>query len=289
MVRLCAKALEAGIEVEYVQKVIRTRKLPPPPASFFIDNWPWTLKIYTLGRFELVMDGKPVQFTKKVPQKTLDLLKALIASGGRNVREEQLIDLLWQDVDGYAAHKSLEITLHRLRKLIGVDKAIHLKESVITIDHRCCWVDAWAFERLIGKAEKTIHKEGFTEGSIETIEKALGMYHGAFLSADAGKPWTISLRDRLRSKFSRQVAVLGGYWEKRGEFDKAIACFQKGLEVDNRAEEFYQRLMTCFARLGRKPEAVATYLRCKSILSSELEISPSTKTEALYKTVLTSP
>ena len=79
LVRLCEKALEAGMEVAYVQNLIRRLNLVPDERSMEIESWPWHLKIFTLGRFEIRVDGKPVQFSGKVQKKPLLLLKALIA------------------------------------------------------------------------------------------------------------------------------------------------------------------------------------------------------------------
>jgi LuxR family maltose regulon positive regulatory protein len=92
MERLCAKALDAGIEVEYVQDLIRKRNLIPEKPPLHLENWPWPLKIYTLGRFELLKDGKPIRFSRKARQKPLALLKALIAFGGKGIRADQIED-----------------------------------------------------------------------------------------------------------------------------------------------------------------------------------------------------
>ena len=50
------------------------------------DNRPWPLKVYTLSRFSLVRDGRKVEFSGKVQQKPLTMLKVLIALGGRKDR-----------------------------------------------------------------------------------------------------------------------------------------------------------------------------------------------------------
>ena len=65
MAMLCVRALEYGIEVEYVQNLIRRRKLNPPIDEIEIENWPWPIKLYTLGRFSLLVDDKPLQFSKR--------------------------------------------------------------------------------------------------------------------------------------------------------------------------------------------------------------------------------
>lgn len=86
MARLCAKALDAGIEVEYVQELIRRRCLVPDNQYIYSEKWPWPLKIYTLGRFGIVKDGRHllsnVQFQRKAKHRPVELLKAIIALGG---------------------------------------------------------------------------------------------------------------------------------------------------------------------------------------------------------------
>jgi hypothetical protein len=94
MAKLCAKALEAEIEVEYVQHLIRRRGLIPEAAQVEIEAWPRPLKVYTLGRFALLKDGQPLRFSGKAQRRPLALLKAIIALGGRAVREEALMDRL---------------------------------------------------------------------------------------------------------------------------------------------------------------------------------------------------
>ena len=90
MARLCAKALAEEIEVEYVRHLIHKRNLLPDIFGRTLENWPWPLKIFTLGQFNLEKDGKRLVFPGKAPQKAFLMLKALIALGGKDVREEQV-------------------------------------------------------------------------------------------------------------------------------------------------------------------------------------------------------
>ena len=73
----------------------------------------------SLGRFEIRLYGKPIEFGRKVPRKILALLKALIALGGTAVSESALIDALWPDEEGDAAHGAYTMAIIRLRKLLG--------------------------------------------------------------------------------------------------------------------------------------------------------------------------
>jgi len=286
--RICMKALEAGIEVDYVREMIRERNLAPEQRPWHLENWPWPLKIFTLGRFAILKDDKSVRFTGKVQQKPLDLLKALIAFGGKDVGEHRLTDTLWPDADGDLAHQSFASNLHRLRELIGFEKAILRQENQLTLDERYCWVDIRAFEHLLEKADVQ-WKAGEIENSVELIEKAIDFYKGPFLGQEVEQPWSMDISERLRSMFLRSVKKLGTYWIEKGQLEKALECYQKGLEVDRLAEEFYQGLMSCYHQLGRQTEALSTYHRCKKALSTSLGIKPSSKTEAFYKAVITPP
>jgi DNA-binding SARP family transcriptional activator len=65
--------------------------------------------------------------------------------------------------------------------------------------------------------------------------------------------------------------------------EHALECYQKGLEVDDLIEEFYQRMMKCYYQLGRRAEALSVYKRCSEVLSSVLGIEPSEETVALAR------
>jgi LuxR family maltose regulon positive regulatory protein len=286
MARLCAKACEAGIEVAYVQDLIKRLNIIPEKLSLYLENWPWPLKIYTLGRFEIIKDGKPIRFSGKVQKKPLSLLKALIALGGRDVREDRIADLLWPESDGDASHISFLTTLHRLRKLLDHEKAIQYREGRLTLNDRYCWVDVWAFEQILGQVESQ-WKDGLRETAVQFTEKALEMYKGPFLAEEMEQPWAISMRERLISKFLRNLSRLAHHWGEVGEWEKAVEYYEKGLEVNDLIEELYQQLMTCYQRLGRKAEALAVYHRCRKTLHAALGIEPSPKTEVIYRSLVT--
>src|SRR5690606_18222644 len=95
--------------------------------------------------------GTPIQFAGKLQKKPLELLRALIALGGREVPESRLADLLWPDAEGDAGAQALATTLFRLRKLTG-EQAIRRQDNRLTLDPAVCWVDCWAFERLCSQA-----------------------------------------------------------------------------------------------------------------------------------------
>jgi ATP/maltotriose-dependent transcriptional regulator MalT/DNA-binding SARP family transcriptional activator len=291
---LCARALDAGIEREFVLQLIGTNRLEPDDPAAVSEAWPWPLRIITLGRFDLLKNGKRAGSGRKVQHKPLMLLKALIASGGSDVPEEKITDLLWPDSEGDAAHSAFSTTLQRLRALVGDDKALLLNERKLSLNLRFCSVDAWSFERMHERASslwRSVHDQsgkraGIAAEAYRHGEKALELYQGHFLPGDSGQAWTAPYRERLRSKFLRLVLQQGLYLEESAQWRKAVETFQRGLETDDLAEEFYQHLIVCYQKLGQKAEAIRVYDSCRAVLSSALGIDPSQKTEALYSSLM---
>ncbi len=282
MSRACAIALEHNIEVDYVKSLIRRCGFVPPEDARGLENWPWPLKIYTMGRFNILKDGEPIQFAAKAQHKPIELFKALIALGGRDVLEEQLTDILWPTADGDAAHIAFATTLKRLRQLIGHKEAVELKDGRLTLNPTYVWMDNWAFERLCSHADNAL-KDGHTSNACELCTKAIKLYHGHFLSRDE-EPWAVSLRERLRGKFQRHIEQIGKYWENAGQWENAVECYQRAIDVDDLEELFYQQLMLAYQRLGRPNDAINVYHRCVKTLGA-FGIKPSPATEAVYSTL----
>ena len=288
MARLCAAALEHNVEDEYVQRLIRTRCLTAPASAAVLKNWPWDIKIHTLGRFTLVQDDKPLRFEVKAQRKPLMLLRALIALGGRDVSEEKLTEALWPDAEADVARRTLEVTVHRLRKLLDHEHALALKDRRLSLDPRYVWVDVWALERLFGDLDTALKQPPAArdDAAIARLtDRILGFYQGPFLGQDSEQAWALSLRERLRSKFIRLLREACRHWEQTDHWDKAIDGYQRGLEVDNLAEEFYQRLMIGYRTLRRPAEALAVYRRCRQTLAAVLGVAPSAETETIHRSL----
>lgn len=283
MITICDKALEAGIEVDYVRSLIRRRRFTPKEPEVTSGRWPWPIKIMTLGGFELFIHGKPFSSVGRGPQKTLSLLKLLIALGEKGVSETRIQDALWPDMEGDFAHNIFSTTLYRLRKILGSPKAITLTQGVVSLDAEQCWVDIRSFSKMLELANRRwgMGHDG-ARNAVDMLGRAMAIYKGAFLPDDDNH-WLIPVRERLASDFRQCVKRLGRYYEKMGEVERTIRCYAEGLRVDPLDEDFYRRLMVCYCRAGRHAEAKVTFIRCREALSKMLGVEPSKETEALYR------
>lgn len=249
------------------------------------------LQIFTLGRFSLVHNGQPIRHARKAPAKPILLLKTLIAWGGREVGAVNLAASLWPDQDGDRARQSFETTLHRLRKYLGDDRFLLLQDGHLTLNSARVWVDAWEFQRAVSEVRQILHQREHGTESLERLqsrgERIIRLYQGHFLARDNTACWSVSLQERLRTRFIHCMLALGRFWEQHDLPELAIHCYQKGVEVDDLVESFYQRLMVCYADTGRLPEAMASYRQCRHILSVVLGLAPTAETRQIYRSLLT--
>jgi LuxR family transcriptional regulator, maltose regulon positive regulatory protein len=267
LVELLPVALEHGIETTVVCAVIRDCGLNPPPGA--PESWPWPLRIYTLGRFEIMLDDRPLGFGRKAPKRTVALLKALVAFGGKDVPESRLSDALWPDLDGDAALESLAAALHRLRRLLGSNETIRQSHGALSLNEERCFVDAFAFESSIDQPDRRT--------------RALASYRGGFLEGDGEAPWSASMRERLRGKFVRAVEATGCDLEDRGQYQQAIELYARGIETDDLVEPFYRGLMRCYHKLDRHSEAARAFQRLRQALSVTLGAKPSLESQRLFQ------
>jgi len=281
MAALCVKALEHDIEPDYVRELVLRHELVPATPPVHLEDWPWAMKVYTLGRFAVIRNGEPLRITGKAQKMPLALLKILIALGGRAVSEATLSEALWPAAEAESAHSSFATTLSRLRRLLGDAQLLQVNDGRLSLDPNRCWVDAWSFERVVG--EVTADRDNL---DIVLAERALHQYNGAFLpDEDADEYVVFSARERLREKYLRLVERLGTHYVAQGRCEEAAACFEKGLEVDDLVEAFYWNLMSCYDRLGQRARAMRLYERCRRTLSSRFGVAPSREMEVLYQSM----
>ncbi len=275
LARLCAKALEYHVEVEYVRELISCLNLVND-AEPALEDWPWQVKVYVLGKFEVYRNDVPVKLQKKPAL----LLKALIATGAKEIREDNITDLLWPDSEGDAAHSAFTTVLSRLRHSLGEETAILFKDGAASINRGCCWIDAFALTDIAQKTEKLV-----PEQAAGLADKAGQLYAGPFLAGDA-EHWIMPTRNRIRERFLASMRNAGEALRKAGRWEKAAECYQRALDVDDLSEELYRSLMVCYREQGDPGKAVTVYEHCKRVLRTTFGIEPSPKTRELYKTLV---
>ena len=227
MVRLYEVALAHGIEVAYVRDVIKQHGMRPESPD--TQNWPWPVKIRTLGHFEVLRDGEMLRFEGKAQRKPIEMAKMLVALGAHDIPVNKLMDLLWPEPSSGDAQKAFDITVHRLRRLLNCDEALQVTARTVSLNPQLVWVDVWALERRLAPLIPAVNA---ALPEIELLEseaqEVLNLYRGHFLAGESEESWQIALKNRLSGRFQRFVLRLGEHWELRETMAPRCRTLPKG-------------------------------------------------------------
>jgi len=271
---LCAEALTHSIETEYVQRLVRNAHLQPPSPA--VLRWPYPVRIHTLGRPAIVVEGEPVVFTGKAQRRPLELLYYLVANGGREVAVTRLIDTLWAEDGGMVSRGAFDMALNRLRRLLRVPESLLLHGGRLSLSDRVCWVDVRALERLLGDADS----EPDSGCRLALLERSLGLYQGDFLKGEEAG-WVALARERLRSRIMRSLNRAGEHLEDAGRWPEAAHLYDRARELFPLEEELCRRLLRSHIQQGELVQARHLYDRCRELFAKVLGVLPSASTVAL--------
>ena len=258
--------------------------LPDPEGTgvTYLEEWPYPIKIYTLGRFEILRDDSRLHFSGKEQKKPLELLKALIAFGGRDVPEERLTDALWPDADGDLAHKSFETTLGRLRRLLGGDEFIRHRARQLTLNPLYCWVDSLALEHII---LDMIRETADDRAATCSAKKPWTCTKVLFFQRTPGGMGNPLSRNPEKQAAPRHLAGRAAITSSRASGKGPPSIIRKGSRRTALPRNSTGGSWSVICNLGNNADAVKTYNRCRRLLQAELGIEPSAETTAVFSSI----
>lgn len=291
LAQLCERALEKNIEAAYVVSLIRSRNLLPDSPPYRLQNWPWTWRVRVLGQFSFDLQAREGGASGVRSQsRALELLKSLIAFGGRLIPLERIADALWPRIDSDYAQRSLTTTLHRLRKLLGDDSAIILQDGKLSLHAHKFWTDTWALEQALGESRAMIDAgpDGAMPGAEASalqagIERVMSLYQGQLLLQDHDYTWATAPRQQLHARFVRYLHDAAQALERQLGPAAAARLYNRGIEIDPLAESLYRHLMSLHRRHGQVAAAIDAYERCREALLSSLQSEPSPQTQHMFR------
>lgn len=228
------------------------------------------LKLFLLGRFEVVREGAPVPAHAWRRRRPADLLRLVALAPGRIMTREQVIAALWPDKDAASGANNLHRALYDLRQILG-GRWVDIERGQLTLEPSV-WLDVDAFERAAAAGTRA----GWTE--------AVGLYRGD-LAGDGDEPWLEPRRLELRRRFAESVRPLVNSAAEAGDAAAAVPLLRRLIEVDPLAEGPHRDLMRLLALGGRRAEALRAYDSCEGALRAAGRGAPAEETRALRQEI----
>src|SRR2546423_5635012 len=235
---------------------------------------PSSLEIQLLGPFRVAVDGRVVEERHWSRRKPALLVKLLALQPHRQLHREQVMEMLWPDLDAEAAANNLHKSIHAVRRALepnlkaGSDSHFilsHGQQVHLRAPGRL-WIDAEEFEQGATEALKS--------SDTRACEKALALYGGDLLIEDPYEDWAAARREQLCGLRRELLLKLANIYESGGEYVRSIERLKQLVADDASNEEAHRRLMSLYARTGNRRQALRQYRQCRDTLKQELEAEP---------------
>ncbi|MEO3388502.1 hypothetical protein [Mesorhizobium sp. CAU 1741] len=208
MARLMQRSLAAGIEADYASELIQIFDLPGNDAESKCN-----IALVTLGRFDIVVDGKSRLISAKPQRGPMSLAVHLVAAGRNGEDAETLMDRLWPEADGQSARRRLKSTVYRLRQLFGNSAAVITAAGRVTLNPAVVAVDSWRLEAISDSA-----------GSVPAASRpdVIELYGGAFVHQFGDHVSLLVYRQHLERRFTALASEQAEHFCEHGDWVRAL-------------------------------------------------------------------
>jgi DNA-binding SARP family transcriptional activator len=245
------------------------------------------MHIQLLGGFCVSIDGQVVDDAALRLRKARSLIKLLALAPRHILPSEQLMELLWPDVDPTTVANRFHQTLLEARRALATTGTrahatmlLHLRRQVLSLQPPGgLVVDVDEFDDATATARRTADPAAY--------EAAIARYTGDLLPDDCYEEWAADRREALRQTYLSLLLELASLYAARQQTVQAISVLRKIVAFDAAHEEAHAGLMRLFALTGRRQQALRQFHQLREALWRELEVAPDAASQHLYQEILT--
>jgi DNA-binding SARP family transcriptional activator len=212
------------------------------------------------------------------------LLLSLALEEQRGVSRNRLLDQVWPGTEVSLAVQSLHSLVHSLHRILGdaingAMPVVHAGEIYRLNVEAGIAVDITAFEGLARRGNQAWYT-GHRAIACDAYRDAVNLYRGD-LHACTGETAAVE-RERLRASYLVMLGRLADIARRDCDYSSALEYASLVLKYDAGREDAHRTLMSCYARLGQRVQAMRQYLLCERLLRETFDAVPEPATRALY-------
>ena len=198
-------------------------------------------------------------------RKTRAILAVIGLTEGKRVSRNRLAALFWDELSDVQARMNLRHSLSELNRLLNhqMPGLVEIGRTAVCLNTDLCWIDAFApathFERLLDDLD------------------GLSSAFDHWLAAEREK-----FEHRERASLEQGLKQLV---EENAAPELQAAAARKLINFDPTHEGAVRSLMTAFAKMVDRVQAIREYERCVQSLRSKADLPPSKETVAVYDTI----
>ncbi|WP_405746465.1 AfsR/SARP family transcriptional regulator [Streptomyces sp. NBC_01525] len=217
------------------------------------------------------------------------LLATLLIRANHVVSRDELSNEIWGSAPPRRATASLHVHVSQLRKILtrpgrpGTPIATTAPGYILRLNPG--ELDLHRFQCLLRDGRRAA-RSGHHERAVDLLGAALSLHRGTVLDGVAGGPvvggcarWAEEAHIECAGLFVTSGIALGRYQEMAGVLYSLLARHPLH-------EAFYQQLMLCMSRSGRRAEALRIYRCARDAIRQELGLEPSRELRELQRMIL---
>jgi YVTN family beta-propeller protein len=234
-----------------------------------------------LGPLEVLRDGRRVELGGAQQRA---LLAVLLLHRGEVVSVDRLTDELWGEGAPPTAHKTVQVYVSRLRKVLG-DGLLVTRADGYLLAVESDEIDAERFERLMSEAREAL-EGGDQRRRAGSLVQALGLWRGPPLEEFAYERFAQAAIARLQEARLSAIEERIDAELELGEHGRLVGELEALVREHPLNERFEAQLMRALYQSGRQADALESYRGARRRLIDELGIEPGRRLQELERAIL---
>jgi DNA-binding SARP family transcriptional activator len=236
------------------------------------------LEVYGSGPGHVLVNGRMIENWDGVLPRALFFY---FIDRGMTTRDE-IFSAFWPALPVREATNVFHVTKRKISEILGFDLTVYWSGFYRIAPDIDLHYDVVRFAEHVQNADVA---EDNT--AIALLERAIYLYHGAFLTSIAS-PWVASRREDLGMTYVDALGSLARLRERSGRHQEALGLYLQAGAMQPYREDFVRNAMTLYQKLGHPSRALEIYDRLVAELDARLKVSPDRRTNELADQIRTS-
>lgn len=251
----------------------------------------YRLRVQTLGPFRVWRGRDEIEADAWQREKTRHLFQFLITHRPRPLYRDQIVEMMWPDLDTETGRRDFKVALSTLRQVLEPNREPGAPSAyLVRVGSRYglrqgadVSIDAQRFENLVKRGDQAFDRD--PDRAVEAYQEAMALYQDDYLRDCLYEDWCSEERERLLTLYLRIADRIVENRAHREAWKEVIPVCQAILERDDCWEQAYRSMMKAYAAMGYRVQALRTYQRCATTLRETLDIAPSQATQSIYEAI----
>ena len=230
-------------------------------------------EVNLFGKFRMTYRGSTLNQDEVHSEMIIKLLSYILIYRDRLVPVNELADVLWGEEDAGNPGGALKNLMYRMRNVLK--SSFGDGDFILNSRGAYCWnkqyavqIDCEIFEKLNQSVDKTIP----IQQKKESLEKAIALYKGDFLSGYATMQWIVPLSTYYHSMFLTAVKKLTTLYQNDEDYEQMERVSAFALQFDASDETLHCQLVRALVYQNKHELANEYFARAEKIVNNSVGI-----------------